>query len=114
MPQIQAGKLKALAVTTAKRLEALPAVPALAETPALKDIDITTWTGLFVPAGTPESIVTRLNAETAAVLAEPTIAERLRAGGASPGRGSPDDFSRFVQEDRARCARSSDSTGIRQ
>ena len=114
VPQIQAGKLKALAVTTARRLEALPDVPALAETPALKEVDITTWTGLFVPAGTPEPIITRLNTETAAVLAEPEVGDRLRAGGASPGHGSPAEFATFVREDRARFARIIDSAGIRQ
>ena len=114
VPQIQAGKLKALAVTTARRLEALPEVPALAETPALKDVDITTWTGLFVPAGTPEPIIARLNAETAAVLAEAGVGDRLRAGGASPGQGSPAEFAAFVREDRTRFARIIDNTGIRQ
>lgn len=114
VPQIQTGKLKALAVTTARRLEALPSVPSLAETPALKDVDITTWTGLFVPARTPSAVIARLNAETASTLALPEVKERLAAGGAIPGSGSPAAFADFVREDRERFARIIEATGIRQ
>ena len=112
VPQIKAGKLKALAVTTAKRLDALPGVRVLAESPAFAGIDITTWTGLFVPAGTPAPIIERLNTEVNAVLAEPTVRTRLEAGGATPGSGSAAAFGDFVREDEARFARVIASAGI--
>ena len=112
VPQIKAGKLKALAVTTARRLDALPEVRALAESPALAGIDITTWTGLFVPAGTPPAIIERLNAEVNAVLAEPAVRKRLEDGGATPGSGSAAAFGDFVRDDEARFARVIASAGI--
>ena len=64
MPQVKAGKLRALAVTTAKRSPLAPELPTMAEA-GLPGFDISTWYGLFAPAGTPAEIVAKLNAEVA-------------------------------------------------
>ena len=114
VPQVTAGKLKALAVTTADRLGALPAIAALGETAVLKGIDITTWTGLFVPAKTAPAIVERLNAEVNAVLRDDDVKGRLAAGGALPGSGTAAEFAAFVRQDRARFEKIVASAGIKE
>jgi tripartite-type tricarboxylate transporter receptor subunit TctC len=75
LPHIQSGAARALAVTTAKRLDALPNVPTVAET--IPDYEVLVFTGVGVPSGTPEAVITRLNREINAGLAEPAIKARL-------------------------------------
>lgn len=75
MPHVRAGKLRVLGVTTARRSGLLPDVPPLADT--LKGYDLTSWNGLFVPAGTPQPIVAKLERETLAVLAQPDVREKF-------------------------------------
>ena len=77
MPQIKAGKIRALAVATAKRSAALPGLPTLAES-GLKDIQADAWMGFVVPAKTPDAIVRRLHAELVAILADPDVREKLK------------------------------------
>ena len=77
--QIKAGKLKALAVTTAKRSKLAPELPTMAEA-GLPGFDISTWFGLFAPAGTPKEIVAKWNAEVTRILNSPEMRERLAAG----------------------------------
>jgi tripartite-type tricarboxylate transporter receptor subunit TctC len=89
-PHIQAGKLKALAVTSGKRLNSLPDVATLTELGV--DYDITVWYGLMAPAGTPKAVVDRLAAATQKVLAQPDLAARIRTGGAEPVSSTPEEF----------------------
>ena len=96
MPQVRTGKLKVLAVTTAKRSALLPGVPAIAET--LKGFDITSWNGLFAPAGTPQPIMARLARETLASLAQPEIRDRLAAIGFEVDPLDTIAFGRYVRE----------------
>jgi tripartite-type tricarboxylate transporter receptor subunit TctC len=77
MPQIKAGKIKALAVATAKRSASLPDLPTLAES-GLKDIQADAWMGFVVPAKTPEAVVKKLHDELVAILADPEVREKLR------------------------------------
>ena len=100
-PLVQQGKLQALGVTSAKRIESIPNVPAFTETPALKGLEINTWTGLFAPKGTPAAVVTRLAAELDAVLKQPDVQQRLKDGGATPGRGTPAQFAAFLKKEKA-------------
>ncbi|MCY1246914.1 hypothetical protein D9M72_601900 [compost metagenome] len=83
LPHIQAGKVKALAVATAKRSSALPDVPTLSES-GLTGFDIATWFGLMAPAGTPTEIIAKLQKEIAAMLATPEMRAQLAAVGAEP------------------------------
>ncbi len=76
LPQIRAGKVRALAVMSRKRLAALPDVPTLDEL-GVKDFEVTAWQGLFVPRGTPAEITTRLTAETLKALSTPEVKARL-------------------------------------
>jgi tripartite-type tricarboxylate transporter receptor subunit TctC len=96
LPQIKAGKLKALAVTSAQRSAALPDVPTVAEAAGLKGFDASSWFGLLAPAGTPADIVNRIQQETAKAFESPTFKERLLSQGAIPGGQPPAEFARFI------------------
>ena len=98
LPQIKAGKLKALAVTSASRSAALPDLPTIAEAggPALKGYEASSWFGLMAPAGTPPDVVTRLQQETAKALLSPALKERLQSQGAIPGGMSSAAFTSFI------------------
>ena len=89
--QIQAGKLRGLAVTSAKRIAAAPALPTIAEA-ALPGFESTQWWGFYAPAGTPADIVARLNREMNLILATADTRKRLAAEGAEPAGGSPSDL----------------------
>ena len=96
MPQIKAGKLKALAVTSAQRSAALPDVPTIAEAGPVKGFDASSWFGLLAPAGTPADIVNRIQQETAKALATPVLKERLLAQGAIPSGMPPAQFAAYI------------------
>jgi len=97
IPLIKAGRLKALAVTGAKRMDALPDVPALAE--FLPGYDITGWQAVWVPAGTPQPVVARLNAEINRIIALPEIQARLAEMGAEVVGGAPDVLTRTTRSE---------------
>ncbi len=98
LPQIKAGKLKALAVTSAVRSAAAPDLPTLAEAggAALKGYEASSWFGLMAPAGTPPEVVARLQQETAKALSSPALKERLLAQGAIPGGMASAEFVAFI------------------
>ncbi|KQU78016.1 MULTISPECIES: tripartite tricarboxylate transporter substrate binding protein [unclassified Rhizobacter] len=96
MPQIKAGKLKALAVTSAQRSAALPDVPTVAEAGPVKGFDASSWFGLLAPAGTPAEIVNRLQQESAKALGTPVLKERLLAQGAIPSGMPPAEFAAYI------------------
>lgn len=100
-PLVQQGKLHALGVTSAQRIDSIPSVPAFAETPVLKGMEINTWTGLFAPKGTPAAVITRLASELDAVLKAPDVQQRLKDGGATPGSGTPAQFAAFLKKEKA-------------
>jgi tripartite-type tricarboxylate transporter receptor subunit TctC len=101
LPHIQSGKLRALAVTTAKRSAVLPGVPTVAEM-ALPGFEVTGWFGVLAPAGTPVAVVERLNREINAVLAQPDVKERLASMGVEPAQGSPADFAALIASETKR------------
>jgi tripartite-type tricarboxylate transporter receptor subunit TctC len=100
LPQIQAGKVRALAVTTARRSSFLPELPTLEES-GVRPFDLTTWWGLMAPAGTPQPIVERLAAEAAQALQSPDLRERWRSMGSEPPSvKTPAEFTAFVARER--------------
>jgi tripartite-type tricarboxylate transporter receptor subunit TctC len=101
LPQIKAGKLRALAVTSAQRASALPDVPTVAEA-GLPGFDATSWFGLLAPAGTPKDVVAKLNAEVAKWLASTEAREKLAAQGAIAAGQSPEDFTRHIAAETAK------------
>ncbi len=95
---VHAGKLRALATTTAQRAPMLPDVPTLAETVAPK-LDTSVWQGIVVPAATPPAIVAQINRDVAAALALPDVAERLGGLGMSVVPGTPEAFGRYIRDE---------------
>ncbi len=95
---VKAGKLKAIAVSSAQRTSSLPDVPTFAES-GVPDFVVNSWVGLFAPTGTPAAIVTRLNTELNAVLNDATVREKLRAMGIEPSPGSADQYRDEVKRD---------------
>ena len=100
-PLAKAGKLRPLAVTTAKRSSIAPEVPTLAES-GLPGFEVGSWQGVFAPAGTPPEIVKRLNAEIVKILNMPDVKERLVALGAEPVGDTPEQFSAYVKSEVAK------------
>ena len=100
LPNIQAGKVRALAVTTLRRSRFLPELPTLDES-GLRGFDMTTWWGLMAPARTPQPVVDRLAAEATKALGSPDLQERWRAMGSEPpGVRTPAQFTAFVERER--------------
>jgi tripartite-type tricarboxylate transporter receptor subunit TctC len=113
LPQVRAGKLRALAVTTLKRSPAVPDLPTVAES-GLPGFDLTTWFGVFVPAGTPRAAVVQLNAGIVKALASKDLADRLATmGTAPPVDNSPESFAAFVRAEAAKYAQVVKSSGAR-
>jgi tripartite-type tricarboxylate transporter receptor subunit TctC len=97
-PQIRAGRLRALAVTGAKRSEAFPELPAIGE--FYPGYEVTIWLGLFAPAGTPEPVLGRLREEVAKALAAEDVKEKLNsAGGLQAFATSPAEFAALIRSD---------------
>ncbi|HRI16954.1 MAG TPA: tripartite tricarboxylate transporter substrate binding protein [Burkholderiaceae bacterium] len=101
LPQINAGKVRALAVTPAKRAKVLPEVPTLAES-GLKGFDVASWQALFAPAGTPPAIVKRLNEELTRIVAETQVAARLYTMGVENVPMTPAQFADFQRAEQAK------------
>ncbi len=98
MPMVRAGRLRALAVSSPKRLDSLPELPPVAESgvPGLAGFDADQWYGIVAPAGTPAAVVARLNAQVNAVLQSPEVAARLRSEGAYATPATPEAFGRLI------------------
>jgi tripartite-type tricarboxylate transporter receptor subunit TctC len=104
LPQVKAGKLRALAVSGAKRQPSVADVPTFAEA-GYPDFDVSLWQGLLVPAGTPPDVVARLNAEVNKLLAMPDVRERLAELGAEAAGGTPEQFATLIRNEVARWGR---------
>jgi len=105
LPNVKAGKLRALAVTTLTRSPAMPDLPTIAES-GLPGFDLSTWFGLLVPAGTPPEIVAKLNAEVVRALNAKDIRERLEKMGAEPlANNTPEHFAAFIRSEAAKYAK---------
>ncbi len=113
LPQVKAGKLRAIAVTTVARAPSVPELPTIAES-GLPGFDLTTWFGIFAPAGTPPEVVAKLNAEIAKALSAKDLAERLAAmGTVPPENNTPERFAAFVRSEAAKYARVVKDSGAR-
>lgn len=97
-PQVQAGKLRALAVTTPTRSPAAPNVPTMQES-GFKGFDVSSWFGLMAPAGTPAPIIDKLNAAVLKALAKPDVQKRMMELGAEPQKTTPAEFGAFIKKE---------------
>ena len=112
MQQVKAGKLRALAVTTAQRSKLAPDLPTMAEA-GVGGFDISTWFGLLAPAGTPPDIVAKWHADVARILSAPDMRERLAAQGAEAAPDTPVEFARFIASEIAKYARIVKASGAK-
>ncbi|MBD9418032.1 tripartite tricarboxylate transporter substrate binding protein [Achromobacter sp. ACM04] len=104
LPQVRAGALRALAVTTRDRSAELPDVPTVAEDSMFKGYEINTWNALMAPKGTPDAVVAVLNQAVARSLAVPALQTRFKGEGATPGASSPAELGQFVNAELTRWA----------
>jgi tripartite-type tricarboxylate transporter receptor subunit TctC len=104
LPQVQANRLRALAVTSPKRSKVVPALPTMIEA-GIPDFESQQWFGLFGPAGLPKEILNKLNAEATRIMELAEIRRRISNDGGEPGALSQDQFAAFIRADAARWAR---------
>jgi tripartite-type tricarboxylate transporter receptor subunit TctC len=110
--QIKAGKVRPLAVTASRRASLLPEVPTMAEA-GLPGLEVTSWFGLLVPAGTPAPIIARLNAETVKVLGRADVKATLAAQGLEVAPSSPEQFAAHIRSEIARFTKIARAAGIK-
>lgn len=99
-PQIQAGKIRAIAVTTPQRIDEFPQLPTVGET--VPGFEMLSWIGLLAPAGTPKIVIGRLNEAGAKVLAMPDVKKSLALSGMTAAPGSPEQFGAFIEKEIAK------------
>jgi len=112
LPQVRAGKLRALATTGDARSPAAPELPTVAEA-GLKGFEVTVWYGTLAPAGTPVSIVGRLHGDIVKALAQPDLRSRFAALGAEPRHNSSDEFAAYLRADLGKWAGVVKASGAR-
>jgi len=113
LPHIRAGnKVRTLAITNPKRAPEIPDVPTLAEA-GVPNSEVTTWSGVYAPAGTPQAIVTRLNAEINRMVKLPDVQERMAAAGLVPVGGTPAQLTEYLKSELARWTRIIKNAGIK-
>lgn len=112
--QVQGSDLKALAVTSRDRYSALPDIPTGIESGVLPDFEVTTWYGLVAPAGTPASVIGKLNRTLNEIVADPAFRDRIEKVGAIAQSSSPEDFRRYMQTEFDRWTKVREAAGIPQ
>lgn len=112
VPQIKAGKIKGLAVTTAKRSGLMPELPTISEA-GLKGFEANNWYGIVVPAKTPKPIITKLNAEVTKILNMPDIKQFLFNQGLDAAPGTPEAFGAYIKAERAKWAKVVKASGAK-
>jgi tripartite-type tricarboxylate transporter receptor subunit TctC len=112
MPHVEAGQLKALASSSAKRAHFAPNLPTMAEA-GLPDFDAGVWFGLVAPAGTSRAVIEKLSAAANAALASEEVAGKLRAQGFEPLGGPPDEFARFIARETVKWAVAAEAAGLK-
>ncbi len=111
-PLLRSARLRALAVTSAKRVVNLPELPTIAET-GIPGYEMVTWFGILAPAGVPKPIVTRLNSEIVKILRTPDVEQRLTSDGAEVIGGTPETFEKTLRAEMERLAKMVKATGAR-
>ena len=112
MPQVQAGKLKAIAVTSSSRTSLAPDVPTMSEA-GLSGYEVTMWNGLFAPAGTPPDVVDRLAAAATRAVASQDLQSKIKNNGGDPIVMGPKEFEAYLQKDIRRWSDAITAAGIK-
>jgi tripartite-type tricarboxylate transporter receptor subunit TctC len=111
-PQVKAGRLRALGVTSLRRSPVMPDVPAIAEA-GVPGFEVSTWYGLLAPAATPRAVIERINAELVRILALPEVRERLAAEAFELPSDTPEQFAALIKAELVKWARVVRETGAR-
>ena len=112
LPQVKAGRIRAIATTGAQRIAALPEVPTVAEA-GVRDYEYLAWMGIAAPAATPRAIVARLNFDIVTILSTPAARDWLSAQGNVPGGDTPEQFAAFIKSEHAKLGRIVREAGIK-
>ena len=112
VPHVKSGRLRALAIGSAKRTPALPDVPTVAES-GVPGYEYTTWYGIFAPGGTPAPIIAKLNAEIVRMLADPQMSQRFQSQGGDPASSTPTELTAYMRAETARWTRVIKTAGIK-
>ena len=112
LPHVKTGRLRALAVGSARRAKAVPDIPTVAES-GVPGFESTTWWGLVAPAKTPASVVGKLSAQIEHILADADVAQRMAAQGSEVQSSTPEGLARFMREESARTRKVIASAGIK-
>ena len=112
VPHVRSGRLRALAIGSAKRTPALPDVPTVAES-GVPGYEYTTWYGIFAPAGTPAPILGRLNAEIVRMLADRQLTQRFQSQGGDPASSTPAELTAYMKQETVRWTRVIKTAGIK-
>jgi len=112
MPHVKAGKVRALAVSTAKRSPLAPELPTIAES-GLAGFDLATWFAFYAPAATPKEVTAKIAADMQRVLAQPDVKERLLAGGVDVAGSTPEELARFQRAEMEKWAKIVKDSGAR-
>ena len=104
-PHVKSGKLKILAVSSSKRMSAIPDVPTVAEAAGLDGFQTGSWQGVLAPPNTPKEVVARLSTEITKILNTPEMKERLAVQGAEVSTNTPEQFSTFIRDEKSRWAK---------
>ncbi len=112
LPHIKAGKLRGLAITTRKRSPVAPDLPTVAES-GIPGYEASIWNGMLVPAGTPQAIISRLNALVVQIIRMPEVRERISGLGAEPATSTPEEFNAFIAAEIRKWGKIIKDSGVR-
>ena len=112
LPHVRAGKLKIIALTTAKRSQAIPEVPTIAES-GVPGYDATLWYGILAPPRTPDAVIKRMNAELGTTLKSPDIVEKLSTQAVEPHHTSPEQFAALIRTELAKWSKVIRASGVK-
>lgn len=112
MPHVKSGKLRGLAVTSKARVGALPELPTIIES-GVPNFDVSSWFGVFLPAGTPRAVVTKMNGQIRKIVETPEVRKRLVDLGADPETNTPEQFAAYVRSEKVRWGKVVRDTGAR-
>ncbi|CAB3895815.1 hypothetical protein LMG26858_03970 [Achromobacter anxifer] len=111
--QVKLGKVHALGVTSRQRLAALPDVPSISESPGFESYEVSLWSGVLAPAGTPRPVIDRLNGDIKAVMTSPQMVERMAAYGIQTTHSTPEEFAERIRADTVKWAQVIKQSGAR-
>ena len=111
LPHILSGKLRALALTSPKRLAAMPDLPTIAES-GIPGYDVQQWWGIVAPSGTSKEVLKKINADVAKILQIPIVQEQIAKIGAEPGQGSPEQLDALIRKEIVQWAKIIDAAKI--